>query len=129
MRETGANTVFDAAAPIVVLGDALGLKRLVANLIDNAVKFGAEARLSLAREGDKAILRVDDTGPGLPDAELERVFDPFYRPDTSRSAETGGFGLGLATARAIARAHGGDVRLSNRPGGGLRAEVELPAAG
>ncbi len=129
MRETGENTAFDAATPIVVLGDALGLKRLVANLIDNAVKFGAEARLSLAREGDKAVLRVDDTGPGLPDAELERVFDPFYRPDTSRSAETGGFGLGLATARAIARAHGGDVRLSNRPGGGLRAEVELPAAG
>jgi signal transduction histidine kinase len=127
MQETGAKVAFDGAPPIVVLGDALGLKRLAANLIDNAVKFGGEARLSLTRDDGKAILRVDDAGPGLPDSELERVFDPFYRLDAARSAEGGGFGLGLATARSIARAHGGEVRLSNRPGGGLRAEVELPA--
>ena len=126
-KETGATVAFDAAVPIVVLGDALGLKRLITNLIDNAVKFGGEARLSLVRENGHAILSIDDKGPGLPDAELDRVFDPFYRLDASRSTESGGFGLGLATARSIARAHGGEVRLSNRPDGGLRAEVVLPA--
>ena len=127
MKETGADVAFEGAAPIVVQGDALGLKRLLANLIDNAVKFGGGARVSLASADGKALVRIDDDGPGLPHAELERVFDPFYRPDAARGAASGGFGLGLATARTIARAHGGDVTLSNRPGGGLRAEASLPA--
>jgi signal transduction histidine kinase len=127
MKETGAAITFDPAPAVIIMGDALGLKRLVANLIDNAVKFGGEAHVSVAQAQDETIVRVDDPGPGLPQEELERVFDPFYRTDASRSAETGGFGLGLATARAIARAHGGEVRLANRPGGGLRAELVLPA--
>ncbi|HWE46178.1 MAG TPA: ATP-binding protein [Caulobacteraceae bacterium] len=129
MRETGAKVGFDAGAPVLVFGDALGLKRVVVNLIDNAVKFADAASLSLSREDGKAILRVDDAGCGLPADELERVFEPFYRTDAARSTTTGGFGLGLATARTIARAHGGDVTLSNRPGGGLRAETVLPALG
>ncbi|MGZ8363394.1 MAG: ATP-binding protein [Caulobacteraceae bacterium] len=111
---------------VQITGDALALKRLVSNLIDNALKFAGAAEVSLAIEGGAAVLAVEDRGPGLPDAELERAFEPFHRLESSRNRETGGVGLGLATARAIAREHGGDVALSNRDGGGLRAEARLP---
>ncbi|HFD14979.1 MAG TPA: ATP-binding protein, partial [Rhodospirillales bacterium] len=70
---------------------------------------------------------VEDEGPGIPPEMLERAFEPFFRLEGSRSRETGGIGLGLAIARTIARSHGGDLRLTNRPEGGLRAELELPA--
>ena len=77
---------------------------------------------------DSGTLRItiDDAGPGLPEHELERVFEPFYRLESSRSRETGGVGLGLAIVRQIARGHGGDVVLENRAGGGLRAILSLP---
>jgi len=71
---------------------------------------------------------VEDAGPGIPAVDLEKVFDPFTRLETSRSRETGGIGLGLPIARAILRAHGGDVTLSNRPEGGLQADISLPLA-
>ena len=71
-------------------------------------------------------IRIRDAGPGLPAAELERVFEPFYRLEASRSRETGGTGLGLGIARNIARSHGGDVRLANHPEGGLEAVLTLP---
>jgi two-component system, OmpR family, sensor kinase len=71
---------------------------------------------------------IDDKGPGIPASELERVFEPFVRLESSRSRATGGAGLGLAIARTIARGHGGDVRLENRPDGGLRAILSMPAA-
>jgi signal transduction histidine kinase len=76
--------------------------------------------------GDEALIIIDDDGPGIAEAELERVFDPFVRLEGSRSRETGGAGLGLAIARSIARAHGGDVKLRNREGGGLCAVLSLP---
>jgi signal transduction histidine kinase len=128
LNETGAHIAFEPGKPVVVLGDGIGLKRLLTNLLDNAVKFGGGARMRLAREGADAVIEIDDDGPGLPESELDRVFDPFYRPDAARSAAAGGFGLGLAAARSIARAHGGEVSLSNRPGGGMTARVVLPAA-
>jgi signal transduction histidine kinase len=124
--ETGAAAEFTPAGELVLCGDPLGLKRLTANLVENAVKFGGRARAALWRDGRHAVLTVEDDGPGLPAAELERVFEPFYRADAARGAETGGVGLGLAVARSIARAHGGDVALANRTGGGLRATVRLP---
>ncbi len=128
LAETGKAVSFTPpTTPVLVMGDSMGLRRLLANLLDNAVKFGGGARMSLAREGGSAVIHIDDDGPGLPNNELERVFDPFYRPDVSRSAETGGFGLGLAAARSAARAHGGEVTLTNRSEGGLRATVTLPA--
>jgi signal transduction histidine kinase len=71
-------------------------------------------------------IAVDDEGPGLPDTELEKVFEPFYRIESSRSRDTGGVGLGLAIVRQVARGHGGDVVLENRTGGGLRAVLWLP---
>jgi two-component system OmpR family sensor kinase len=72
------------------------------------------------------VIEVDDDGPGLNGADKERVFEPFFRGEPSRSRETGGAGLGLAVVRSVARAHGGDAALENRPGGGLRARARLP---
>ena len=71
-------------------------------------------------------MEIDDTGPGIPEAEFEKVFAPFYRLERSRSRDTGGVGLGLATARTVVRGHGGDIALANRPEGGLRVTVTLP---
>jgi signal transduction histidine kinase len=128
MADTGTPVTFEGGKAVLIDGDALGLKRLVSNLVVNAVKFGERARVALKRGKGEAVFTVDDEGPGLADDQLERVFDPFYRGDASRNAATGGFGLGLSAARAVARAHGGDIKLENREGGGLRATVRLPLA-
>ena len=94
----------------------------------NALTYGGSARVRLAPpEAGQLTLLVEDDGPGIPPAELDRVFQPFHRVETSRNRETGGSGLGLPIARNILRAHGGDVVLSNREGGGVRATVTLPA--
>ena len=124
--EMGRDVRLQHSEPTVVLGDSLALKRLFANLIDNAVKFGGLARVRLQEEGGIAIVEVEDDGPGLPEDELEAVFEPFRRAEPSRSRDTGGIGLGLTAARSIARSHGGDIVLFNRRGGGLAAKVTLP---
>jgi two-component system OmpR family sensor kinase len=113
--------------PVVVEADDLALKRLFANLIDNAIKYGGCARVWLTVEDDAAVVEIADPGPGLPGRELERVFEPFYRGEPSRNRQTGGMGLGLAVSRSIARAHGGDVTLKSSAGG-LTAIVRLPLA-
>lgn len=123
---TGADAAVEHADRVVVDGDPLALKRLVTNLVDNALKYGASAHARVFTEGDMAVIEVDDNGPGMPDSEIERVFEPFRRLESSRSRETGGIGLGLAVVRAVARSHGGDVVLRNRPHGGLSARVTLP---
>jgi signal transduction histidine kinase len=110
---------------LVVEADSLGLERMFSNLVDNAVKYGGRARVRLFREGQSAVVEVSDNGPGLPAAEVERVFEPFYRADPSRSPQTGGMGLGLTVSRTIARAHGGDIELVNARRG-LIARVRLP---
>mgnify|MGYP001558792321 CR=1 FL=1 len=105
----------------------LALKRCLANLIENAVNYGERAEVRV--EDDAAQLRiiVADNGPGIPKTEIERVFEPFYRVEGSRSRATGGVGLGLSVARDIARrAHGGELTLRNRAGGGLEAILTLP---
>ena len=126
--ETGADAAVDRAERAVVDGDPIALKRLVANLVDNALKFGSRARGRVFSEAGMAIVEVDDDGPGVPESEIERAFEPFQRLEGSRSRETGGAGLGLAVVRAIARGHGGEVTLQNRVEGGLRARVSLPLA-
>jgi signal transduction histidine kinase len=126
MAETGLAVAADGQGPVVIDGDPIGLRRLVTNLLDNAVKFGGSAHARVYSSEGSAILEVDDDGPGLPESERERVFEPFHRLEPSRSRETGGAGLGLAVVRSIARAHGGDAVLENRAEGGLRARATLP---
>lgn len=112
---------------VIVEGDPSGLRRLFGNLVDNAVKYGKQARVRVGRDGDMAVVRIDDAGPGLRPEDLRRAFDPFYRADASRNLDQGGVGLGLPIARATARGHGGEVVL--RPQAqGLRAIVTLPLA-
>jgi hypothetical protein len=104
------------------------LKRALTNLVGNALNYGGSARVTLdPRRPGLVQLFVDDDGPGIPDGALDRVFQPFFRLEGSRNRETGGTGLGLPIARNMLRAHGGDVQLQNRPEGGLRAVVTLPA--
>ena len=123
--ETGAAVAFDGGDALPVLGDAAALRRALGNLIGNAVKYGGAARVRSFTAGDAAVVEIEDDGPGLPDDELEAVFEPFHRGERSRSRETGGAGLGLTVARQGARAAGGDVTLSNRSGG-LTARLHLP---
>lgn len=111
---------------LVLPGGPVALKRLVANLLDNARKYGGGAVATLAEQADSAVVTVEDHGPGIPEVEFERVFAPFVRLEASRNRETGGSGLGLSVARAAARAHGGDITLSNRAEGGLRVRLVLP---
>jgi signal transduction histidine kinase len=102
------------------------LQRCLTNLIDNAVKYGGYARVTAGCEAGNVVIRVADGGPGIPEAQMERVFDPFYRLETSRSRETGGSGLGLTIARNISHKHGGTLTLRNKPGGGLECLLVLP---
>ncbi len=126
MADTGADVSAETKGPVVIEGDPIALRRLVANLLDNAVKFGARARARVYTEPGAAVIEVDDDGPGLGIADREKVFEPFFRGEPSRNRATGGAGLGLAVVRSVARAHGGDAALENLPGGGLRARARLP---
>ena len=110
---------------------ATWLRRAFRNLIGNALRYGERARVSLTREGKTAVVRIEDDGPGIPEGEIAAMMEPFARGEGSRNRETGGAGLGLTLARAIAEQHGGTVTLRNRPGAGgkpagLLAELRLP---
>jgi signal transduction histidine kinase len=126
--ETGADSAAELSDRAVVDGDPVALRRLITNLVDNALKFGSAARGRVFTEDGMAIVEIEDNGPGIAEDQIERAFEPFQRLETSRSRDTGGIGLGLAVVRAIARGHGGDVLLRPRAGGGLRARVRLPLA-
>jgi len=128
LSELGLDVRLVASEPVVARIRSAAVRRALRNLIENAVRYGKRARVGLVREREEAVVRVDDDGPGIPADKLEEVFEPFVRLDPSRSTETGGVGLGLAIARGIARAHGGEVSLVNRPEGGLRACLRLPLA-
>jgi signal transduction histidine kinase len=122
-----AKLIYDGPAHLIVRGRPLALKRALANLVSNAVSYGGGARVRLEPPApDAVVIEVEDDGPGIAPAELERVFEPFHRGEPSRNRETGGVGLGLPIARNILRAHGGDVALANRPMGGVKASVILP---
>jgi len=105
------------------------LRRALRNVIENALRYGTAANVSYRTDGAYARIAVADAGPGIPEADLEKVFEPFFRLERSRSRETGGYGLGLSIARTILRAHGGDVTLANAAGGGLVATLSLPLQG
>ena len=128
-QETGGDITIKGSASGPYAGRPQALKRCLRNLIDNAVKYGTSATITVDDSPDRLLLRIQDRGPGIPEAELERVFEPFYRVEASRSRETGGTGLGLSIARNVAQLHGGTLVLRNITGGGLEAVLTLPRPG
>lgn len=122
-----AGLAWSGAAPCEVEAGRLTVRQIVLNLIQNAQRYGGDTPVELALECGKAMVRVivRDSGPGIPDDQLEKVFRPFYRLESSRSQATGGTGLGLAIVRQLAETNGWKVKLQNRPQGGLEAVLEL----
>lgn len=123
----GKRAILVAPRHAVLRLRALSIKRALANLIDNALVYGGCARIALEETPRGLRITVDDEGSGIPDTDIPGVFEPFQRLETSRNRGTGGVGLGLTIARQAIEREGGDIRLLNRPEGGLRAEVHLPA--
>jgi signal transduction histidine kinase len=128
LADMGSPVTFSELPALRVDGRASELRRALRNLIENGVRYGVRARVSLSSAGGHAEVNVDDDGPGIPEAQLGNVMKPFVRLEESRSVETGGHGLGLTIARAIAERHGGELVLKNRAEGGLRATLKLPLA-
>lgn len=126
--ETGAQVTLGEARRTVASCRPVLFRRLLRNLIDNALAYGDRAIVSVEPVGDRAVISVSDAGPGMSDDMMEQALRPFVRGDASRNRSSGGAGLGLAIADAIARAHGGELRLANRPESGLTASVLLPMA-
>ncbi|HSN40644.1 MAG TPA: ATP-binding protein, partial [Burkholderiales bacterium] len=125
-RETGGRVGIEGKALMPYHGHPQALKRCLGNLIGNAMQYGKAATINVTDSADRLQICIRDEGPGIPESDLERVFEPFYRLEASRSRDTGGTGLGLGIARNIARAHGGDIVLRNLPQGGLEAVLTLP---
>lgn len=117
-----------AVPPISVSARPLALRRALGNLIDNGLRYGGSIEIAASVEQGAATIEVRDRGPGLPEDSLEEIFEPYVRLEHGREAYREGTGLGLGIARRIAHAHGGDLRLVNREGGGLVARLTLPAA-
>ncbi len=127
--ETGPRIDVSAVTAARVMGDGTGLRRVVRNLLDNAIRSAAgRVVVSLAAADGMARLRVDDDGPGIPEADRVRIFERFVRLDEARTRETGGVGLGLAIVAELVREHGGSVVATEAPIGGARFEVALPLA-
>jgi signal transduction histidine kinase len=127
--DAGQDVTLVGQAGVALLGRPMGLRRCLVNLIDNAVKYGQQASVTVERTAGGALIRIRDAGPGIAAAELARVFEPFYRVETSRSRDSGGTGLGLTIARNIAEQHHGAIALKNHADGGLEATLLLPAHG
>ncbi len=121
--EAGLKAEFSGGCGAVLPLRALATRRLFANLVDNALVHGGSVAVRAVREAQSVAVYVRDHGPGIPEQLLERVFDPFFRPDGSRSRETGGTGLGLTIARMLAAKIGATLTLRNHPDGGLEAQV------
>nr|WP_245404686.1 ATP-binding protein [Ancylobacter gelatini] len=128
LRDIGLAVEFVAGVPVSVRGRRLALKRAIRNLAINAATHGRAGRLRIETEGDQAVLVIEDSGPGIPDALLGQVFEPFFRGMASRETQLPGAGLGLAIAREITLNHGGELTLRNRRGGGLEQRIRLAAA-
>ena len=126
LADAGRAAAYEGPDRLTLRGRPVALRRVFENLLDNALRYGGEAAISLRQADGRAEVRIEDRGPGIPEALRERVFDPFFRVEASRSRDTGGSGLGLAVVRAVIQRHDGEIALEDRPGGGLRARVTLP---
>lgn len=127
-RAPAGNFSWSGHAPVAVTMGETALRRVVENLVQNAIAYGGRADVSLAVAGGKAEIAIADRGPGIPPGERQAVFEPFYRLETSRSRSHGGTGLGLAIVQQIVDRHGGSVAISDRDGGGAVLTVTLPLA-
>lgn len=126
LAESGQPVTCAPAPKTPIICRPVALRRIVRNLVENAVAYGGVARVAVTREEGMVCVTVDDDGPGIPEEERERVFEPFVRLEKSRNRRTGGAGLGLSIARSLAHAHGGNITLHRREEGGLRAMLCLP---
>jgi signal transduction histidine kinase len=126
MADAGLDVTMTPGQPVSIDCQPAALKRALTNLIENAVKYGKRARVSIAATPQTVEIAVEDDGPGIPADQLAKVFEPFYRVEESRSRDTGGVGLGLAIARTVVEAQGGTLTLTNRTPTGLRALIALP---
>lgn len=125
--DAGRPAAYDGLDHLPVQARPVSLKRAISNIVENALHYGGEAKLTLTREGAAAVLAVEDAGPGIPEAELAHVLQPFNRLDSARARNTAGLGLGLTIVQQILHREGGALVLKNRPEGGLRVELRLPA--
>ncbi|WP_281648730.1 ATP-binding protein [Parendozoicomonas sp. Alg238-R29] len=126
LKDIGMDVSFTEGPPNISNCRPVSLRRALRNLIENAVKYGHRAEVSMNTSKTSSIIVINDNGPGMDEKDMERVFEPFVRLEQSRNRETGGIGLGMAIARNIIHAHGGKISLSNRPEGGLQIKVTLP---
>ena len=129
LADMGQDVAVVRSARAVALGDAGALRRCIGNLVENAVRYGGSARIAIDVKGGRATILVEDDGPGVAEAAIDRLCEPFYRGEASRNRETGGVGLGLSIARTIADSHGGRLSFANRAEGGLRVSLILPLVG
>ncbi|KAF1054251.1 MAG: Osmolarity sensor protein EnvZ [Stenotrophomonas maltophilia] len=125
LEEEGIDLPIHGRAVAPLPGYPLSLLRALRNLVENALRYAGHAEIEVDDQGGSLSLRVLDRGPGIATEQLERVMEPFYRLEGSRNRSTGGYGLGLSIAQTIAAAHHGELRLSNREGGGLQAELRF----
>ena len=127
--DTGRSVTLCAPVERLLVTRPQALRRVLTNLVDNALNFANDAQIQVSEgAGGRVAIRVLDRGPGIPEQALDEVLKPFYRLESSRNRDTGGSGLGLAIAAQLTASLGGSLRLSNRAGGGLCAEIELPGA-
>jgi signal transduction histidine kinase len=126
LAELGHDVSFSEGQKISYSCRPDALRRACRNLVENAIRYGERARVSVERRADSIEIIISDDGPGIPDSAQEQVFTPFFRMENSRNRETGGVGLGLSIARTIVRHHGGDIALTNNQKG-LHAAISLPA--
>ncbi|MGE8500586.1 MAG: ATP-binding protein [Pseudomonas sp.] len=127
-KDAGTDVALNVTGRVVYTGRPIGIKRMLVNLVDNAIKYGREPALELSSGPERVVIRVTDRGPGIAPEHHEAVFAPFFRVEGSRNKNTGGVGLGLSAARATVLEHGGTLTLRNRQGGGLAVTVSLPFA-
>ncbi|HSX56662.1 MAG TPA: ATP-binding protein [Sphingomonas sp.] len=126
-REAGDDVGFAAGGePLLCRCAPLAFRRILANLTDNAIRYGTRARIALRHEGEDVVITVTDNGPGVPSELISRLTAPFERIEPSRGRHSGGVGLGLSIVKALATSHGGEIEIENRTTGGLRVLVRLP---
>jgi signal transduction histidine kinase len=125
--DAGEKVTFSGPRDVTISCRPTAMRRAISNLVDNAVKYGGTAAVTLGPESGRVAITIEDEGPGIPRSEREKVFEPFYRVGSSRNPDTGGVGLGLSVTRSIVWEHGGEINLGSRKGGGLSVRLMLPS--